>query len=430
MEKKVAIQKTPTAGLVSWAVYDWANSAFVTVIQSFIFSAYFTRQIAANESSGSALWGNTVSFVGILVAVGGPILGAIADQGGRRKPWIAAFTVICTLCTALLWFMKPGTSAILPALLLVGTAILSFEFAGIFYNAMLPDLVPGDWTGRWSGWGWGLGYAGGLSCLALSLLAFVNSEQSWFFLDRGDAAHIRATFLLVAAWFLLFSLPLFLLTPDRKREDTSWRSAVGKGMRQLYDSLLEVRRHAHIVRFLVARMIFADGLATLFVFGGIYAATVFDMTAKDVLLFGITLNVTAGLGAALFAFVDDRIGARATILVSLAGLAISCLFILTVKDRTLFWAASLVLGIFVGPCQASGRSYMARVAPPGLRNQMFGLFAFSGKATAFAGPFLVGWLTTLSGSQRIGMSTTVLFFLGGFLLMLTVADDRKPGRHE
>jgi UMF1 family MFS transporter len=410
--------------MFAWAMYDWANSSFVTVVQTFIFAAYFTRRIAVEETLGSNLWGNAIGIAGLLVALGGPLLGAIADQSGRRKPWIFSFTVLCIICTAMLWYMKPDSSFTVPSLVLVGVAFICFEFAAIFYNAMLPDLVPMERIGRWSGWGWGLGYMGGLTCLVAALLLFVDTENAWFHLDRESGADVRATFLLVAVWYLLFSLPLFLLTPDKEPITVSRLTAVKKGLRQLYHSFREARRYRNIVKFLIARMIFIDGLATIFSFGGIYAATVFGMNDRAVLLFGIGLNVTAGIGAALFAFIDDRVGARKTILLSLCGLMLSSLLILTVSRTVLFWIFSLLLGIFVGPCQASGRSYLARMAPAELRNEMFGLFALSGKATAFLGPLTVGWLTYLSGSQRIGMSAIVFFFIAGFFLMLTVSDDR------
>ncbi|MDR9500340.1 MAG: MFS transporter [Desulfurivibrionaceae bacterium] len=412
-------------GLISWAMYDWANSAFITVIQTFIFAAYFTQRIAVDETTGSNLWGNAIGVAGLLVAFGGPVLGAIADQSGRRKPWLLFFTTLCILCTALLWFMKPDSSFTVPALLLVGAAIICFEFASIFYNAMLPDLSPEDHLGRWSGWGWGLGYAGGLLCLVAALVLFMDGENTWIDLNRETSADVRATFLLVAGWYLFFSLPLFLITPDRKQIAMSRRTALKKGLRQLYQTIREVRRYGNIFRFLIARMIFVDGLATVFAFGGIYAATVFGMDEKDVLLFGIGLNVSAGMGAALFAFIDDRVGARKTILISLGGLVLTSLLILTVSQTLLFWVFSLILGIFVGPCQASSRSYLARMAPAHLRSEMFGLLALSGKATAFMGPVLVGWLTYLSGSQRLGMSVIVFFFISGFFLMLPVADDHR-----
>jgi UMF1 family MFS transporter len=426
-ERSATAASTSTAGLVSWALYDWANSAFATVIETFVFAAYFTRRVAENETLGTVQWGNTLSAAGILVAVGGPVLGAMADQGGRRKPWIGAFTLLCVGATAFLWFVKPSPAYVWLAMPLVALGAIGAEFAGVFYNAMLPSLTGLDRLGRWSGWGWSLGYAGGLVALVVALLAFVREENPWFALDRASAEHVRATFLLVAGWFLLFALPLFLMTPDTRGTGKGLYRAARDGLRQVRDSVRQVRRYGHIIRFLIARMIYIDGLATVFAFGGVYAAGTFNMTEQEVLLFGIALNVTAGLGAALFAWVDDWIGGKATVLASLVGLIVPGILILMVESPVLFWAFGLLLGVFVGPVQAASRSFMARIAPEALLNEMFGLYALSGKATAFLGPLLVGWLTLLSGSQRIGMATIIVFFIVGFLLMLTVPPDRQRG---
>lgn len=416
--------------LWSWALYDWANSAFFTIILTFVFARYFSQGVAENEVAGTEAWGNVVGLSGLLIAVGAPVLGAIADRSGRRKPWLGFFTLLCILGTAMLWFVEPVPEDLMFAAIWVGLAMIGAEFAFVFYNAMLPDLVPAERVGRWSGWGWGLGYAGGVVCLVVALLGLVQGDTSWLGLDRDQAEHVRASFLLVSVWYLVFSLPLFLFTPDTPASGLRLGAAARDGLGQLRDSLRHLRDYGHILRFLVARMLYTDGLATVFAFGGVYAAGTFAMNQTQVMQFGIALNVTAGLGALAFAWVDDRIGGRNTVLLSLSGLGLSALAILLVQDKTWFWIGGMVLGIFVGPVQAASRSYLARVAPAHLRTEMFGLFAFSGKATAFAGPLLVGWVTGLTGSQRWGMSTVLLFFLAGFLLMLTVppAREDRPGR--
>lgn len=417
-----------TPGLLGWALYDWANSSFPTVITTFVFAAYFTRQVAVDAATGSAQWGNALSISGLFVAFGGPILGGIGDQAGRRKPWILAFTLLCVTATGMLWWVRPVPECALMALVLVVVATIASEFAAIFYNAMLPDLAPPDRLGRWSGWAWGLGYAGGLSCLVLSMLAFVRGEGAWIELDRSAAQHVRVTFLLVAGWYIVFSLPLFLVTPDVPSVNKSLGRAVRDGLRQFMDSVRHVRRYAPIVRFLIARMIYIDGLATVFAFGGVFAAGTFEMTEQQVISFGIALNVTAGLGAVSFAWVDDRIGGKRTILFSLAGLMVATTAMLLARSLVLFWVFGLLLGIFVGPVQAASRSLLARMAPPELCNEMFGLYAFSGKATSFLGPLVVGQLTWLFDSQRIGLSALLLFFAVGFLLMLGVpAATGNPG---
>lgn len=416
-------------GRVAWAFYDWANSSFAAIISTFVFPAYFARQVAESETVGTAQWGYTVGLAGLLVALGGPVLGAVADQGGRRKPWLGAFTVLAVLGTASLWWVVPGMQPVWLALLLVGLATVAAEFAVVFYNAMLPSLTVPERLGRWSGWAWGLGYVGGLLCLVLALFGFVQ-DGAWLELPRADAEHVRATFVLVAVWYGLFALPLFLFTPDEPDRHKAFGRAVRDGLGQLTESLHQIRRYAPILRFLVARMVFIDGLATIFAFGGVYAAGTFGMDAQGVLLFGIGLNVTAGIGAAAFAWIDDWLGSRRTILIALIGLIVPGSLMLVVESVTWFWVLGLTLGLFVGPVQAAGRSYLARVAPVELRNQMFGLFAFSGKATAFAGPLLVGAVTGWFESQRAGMSVIIVFLIIGFLLMLTVPEAPKAPRRQ
>lgn len=410
------------AGLFSWALYDWANSAFFAVIQTFVFATYFMQSVAKNDTLGSTQWGNAIGAAGLIIAVGAPFIGAVADQMGRRKPWIACFSLLCILSTAGLWLVEPSHDFVVLALVLVFLGTIGSEFAIIFYNAMLPDLAPREKMGRWSGWAWGLGYAGGLACLVVALFVFVDVENPPFGLDKASAEHVRATFLLVAVWYTLFSIPLFVKTSDRAAIKLTLAKALKDGWKQLKTTIQNVRQYRQIVRFLIARMIFIDALATVFAFGGIYAAGTFEMGEREVLIFGIGLNLTAGIGAALFAWLDDKLGSRRTMLLSLAGLIITTSGILLVSSLSWFWGIGLTLGIFVGPAQAASRTYMGRVAPPELRNEMFGLMALSGKVTAFIGPLLVGWLTYISKSQRIGMSVIVLLFLIGFSVLYSIPD--------
>jgi len=422
-----APRKASLKALLSWAMYDWANSGFAALVQTFVFAAYFTRAVAENETLGTAMWGNMMSIAGLAIGLGGPILGAMADKSGRRKPWLGLFTVLCISATACLWLVEPDPLFVPLALLLAGIGTIGSEYSMIFYNAMLPDLADKKSIGRWSGWGWGLGYAGGLVLLIIALYGFVE-QGAWFGVPRTDALHVRAVMPLTAVWYLLFCLPIFLVTPDTPSTGLSIRQAAGQAFTQLRQSLREVRRYRDIATFLIARMLYNDGLTTMFAFGGIYAAGTFGMEASEVIIFGIGLNVTAGLGAAAFAWLDDWFGPRKTILVSLVGLITFGTLILLVKTVLLFWIFGLGVGIFVGPVQASSRSYLARVAPAEVRGEMFGLFALSGKLTSFLGPLLVGWLTLASGSQRIGMSAIMVLFVLGLAGMLFVPSAVKSNR--
>ena len=406
--------------LWSWALYDWANSAFFTIILTFVFAQYFSVSVIQDEVAGTRAWGNIVGIAGVVIAILAPILGAVADQSGRRKPWLISFTLLCVISSAMLWTVTPDQSQFWTAALWVGLGTLGAEFAFIFYNSMLPDLARPERTGRWSGWAWGLGYVGGIASLVVALYGFIEADGTLFNLDRDAAEHVRATFVLVAVWYLVFALPAFFFIPDRPSTGLSLGAATRAGLAQLKQSIAHVRQYRDIVRFLIARMLYTDGLATIFTFGGVYAAGTFNMSPTEVLQFAIALNVTAGLGALGFAWIDDALGGRNTILLSLVGLGCSAFAILVVDGATAFWIWGMILGIFVGPLQSASRSHLARVAPPHLQTQMFGLFAFSGKATAFAGPLLVGWVTSVTDSQRWGMSTILLFLLIGFVLMLKV----------
>ncbi len=402
---------------VAWCLYDWANSSFPAVILTFVFAAYFVGGVAVTPVQGTGLWAAAITASALAIAVASPVLGAIADRSGARKPWLGAFTILCIGATGCLWWVRPGPDWILLALVLVGVANFAFELAIVFYNAMLPEICPKDLLGRLSGWGWGLGYGGGLVCLLIVLLGFVRAEVPPFGLDPTAWEHVRIAFPIAAAWTALFALPLFLMVPDKTGPGPGAIAAVRLGLGQLAGTFGALRGRPGILRFLVARMIYTDGLNTLFAFGGIYARVTWGLEMDEVILFGIILNLTAGLGAAGFAWVDDWIGARRTILIALVGLTVFGGLILLVQTKLWFWIFGVTLGIFFGPAQAASRSLMARMAPPDMRAEMFGLFAFSGKATAFLGPAILGWVTVATDSQRAGMATVLAFFVVGFMIL-------------
>ncbi|MDN5865520.1 MAG: MFS transporter [Gammaproteobacteria bacterium] len=418
-------------GQFSWALYDWAGSAFSSVIITFVYATYFSQGIAEDPVTGTAEWGWAMSASGIVVALVSPVLGAIADAGGRRKPWLAAFTALSVSGCLLLWYGRPSPEMALAVLVIAALTNVAFEIAGVFYNAMLPEIVSRDYLGRLSGWAWGLGYAGGLACLIITLYAFVQAEHPLFGLDRSQAEDVRISGPLVGLWMAVFSLPLFLFTPDRSSVRLPAVEAVRRGFGQLRDTFADIRRDRSIGRFLLARMIYNDGLNTLFVFGGIYAAGTFNMGMAEVIKFGIVLNVTAGLGALAFGWIDDLLGAKRTILIALVGLLACGTAAVLVESTAGFWVAGSLLGIFVGPAQAASRSLMSRIAPARKRTEMFGLYALSGKVTAFVGPFVLGSVTYWSGSQRLGIATILIFFLVGMALLLPLdeAEQTKQAAH-
>lgn len=407
----------------SWAVYDWANSAFTTLVVTFVYSTYFTKAMAPDEVTGTAWWSRAVAVSALLTAVLAPILGAAADRAGDRKRFLAVATALCVGATTLLAFVPPSmASAGLVALFLFVIADISFETGYVFYNAFLPTIASPERIGRVSGYGWGLGYAGGLVCMGLALVGFVRPEVPWFGLSTTEGFNVRATNLLVAAWFLAFSIPLFLFVPERRVSGV--RVDPRAALRELAQTIRAIRRYSEIVKFLIARLVFNDGLVTVFAFGGIYAAGTFGMSLSEVILFGVALNVTSGLGAVVFGFVDDKIGGKKTILVSLVALSLATVLAVWAPSRLWFWIAGLLIGVFVGPNQSASRSLMGRFVPERHQAEFFGFFAFSGKATSFLGPLLLGAVTQAFDSQRVGVATVIAFFVVGGILLATV-DERR-----
>ena len=414
-----------TLGMAAWCFYDWANSAFPTIIGTFVFATYFTNAVASDPKSGFETWSAAVAISGLAIAVLAPILGSIADQGGRRLPWLAVLTAILAVASACLWFVAPDPAYILLAIVLFVIATTAFEFGQVFYNAMLGDIAPPHMLGRLSGWAWGLGYFGGIAALVICLFAFIQVDVPPFGLDKSAAEHVRAVGPVVGLWIAVFALPVFLILrePPRPRAPSPLQAVRG-GLKTLAKTLRSLPREPNLLTYLVARMIYTDGLNTLFALGGVFAASAMGMETADVILFGIALNVTAGLGAVAFAFVDDRIGAKPVIMISVAGLALFGLPLLFTTDVTTFWVFAMIIGIFMGPTQAASRTLMTKLAPAALRTEYFGLYALSGKATSFVGPIGVAALTAATDSQRIGMSVIVVFLLIGLLLMLRVREPR------
>jgi len=400
----------------AWCSFDWANSAYPTVIATFVFSAYVSQAVAENKEAGTAAWGWATGLSGLAIALLAPLLGAVADHTGRRKPWILGLSAICVLSTAALWFTEPDTAWLIYALVLVAIGNTAFELTLVFYNAMLPAVAPPDRIGRTSGFGWALGYAGGLICLVVALFGLVQADPPPFGLDPEAAEDVRATVLLVALWYAVFAVPFFLVTPDVARRERLG-PALRKGLRDLGRLWSTLKAHRTVLRFLIARMLYTDGMNTLFAFGGIYAAGTFGMSFAEVIQFGIAMNVAAGAGAAAFAWLDDRMGPKWVIVVGLTALIGFGVPILLIDDVVWFWILALSMGLFFGPVQAASRSFMARVAPPEARTEMFGLYALSGKITAFLGPLVLAWAVTLSGSQRVGMATVVVFLVAGLWLL-------------
>lgn len=414
----------PRRAVTAWILYDFADSAFATVVATFVVATYFTQAVATDPVTGAALWAATQSAAGILIALLAVPMGALADRGGWRAPMLGLCIAITALSTIALWWVKPDPAYVPLALILVAAGTVAFEVATVFYNAMLPSLVPPHRIGRLSMLAWAAGYAGGLACLVIALLVLVMPDPAPFGLDKSQSEHIRATAILAGLWVAAFGWPAIFLIPD-PAPTQPWRTAIRDSLAELRTTLRSAIRNPNLRNLLLARMLFMDGLITLFAFGGIYAAGEFNFSAQDVLVFGIGLNITAGLGALACAVIEDRIGAKPTVLISLCALVALAIPLLLVCDPIWFWTLGLALGLFVGPAQAASRSLMAHMAPPDSRAAWFGLFALSGRVTAFLGPATLALATTTFQSQRAGMAVIVLFLAAGALSLIPVRVNRQ-----
>jgi len=418
--------------VASWALYDFANSSFTTVVVTFVYSVFFSKAMTGDEITGSAMWASGVTVSALIVAILSPILGAIADRGGYRKRFLLLFTAIAIVGSVMLFFAKPYSaladagleSQAFAAICWFVVANIGFELGGVFYNAFLPDIAPQDRIGRISGYGWALGYVGGLLCLVIALFGLIQTESPWFGFSTEANENVRATCLLVAAWFAVFSVPIFLFVKeDRTAASPPNASLVRETWRQLVATARELKDYRHVIRLLAARLFYNDGLVTIFAFGGIYAGTEFQFTLDEVIIFGIALNVAAGAGAWMFSFIDDRIGGQKTINWPLIGLIAAVVVAVLAPSRFWLWVGGLAVGVFAGPNQAASRSLLGRFVPPDKENEFFGFFAFSGKATAFLGPFLLGQATLLFHSQRAGVATVLIFLTIGYIVLQLVDEE-------
>jgi len=410
----------------SWCFYDFGNSAFTTLVITFIYSTYFTKAIAENEIDGTYLWSQAIAITAVIVSLLSPILGAIADKGGYRKIFLTLTTYMSIGATALLFF--PIKGQILFALILVVIANVNFELGGVFYNAYLPEIVSRKKIGRISGIGWGAGYLGGLLAMLVAMIGFVSADDPWFGLKIETGEHIRATNILVAVWFFIFTLPAILYLKEKKVESANRIGIVVlNSIQALKKTFQEIKIYKNTVRFLISRLIYNDGLVTIFAFGAIYASGTFGFTFNEIMIFGIVLNIAAGSGAFLMGYIDDVIGGKLTIQISLIGLMIAVLLAVFANSKLLFWVSGIIVGLFAGPNQSASRSLMGRLTPPDKINEFYGFFAFSGKLTSFLGPMLLGIFTKYFSSQRYGVAVVFIFFFIGFLLMRNVNEpDADP----
>jgi UMF1 family MFS transporter len=432
--------------VLAWGLYDWGSSAYNSVITTFVFAPYVVRGVVGDARPGGLTantWLGISGFVaGLLVALIAPITGQRSDTGGHRRRNLGIWSGLVIATMLGLFSVKNDPSYLTVALVLLAAGAVFQEFAGVSYNAMLPQVSTPATVGRVSGFGWSMGYFGGIFLLLICYVGFIAPDVGWFGVTSAGGLNIRVVALFAALWFAVFAVPVLVAVPElppgpRARRVSffgSYRLLVGD-VRRLF------ARDRNAVWFLLASALYRDGLAAVFTFGAILAVSVYGMAQGTVLVFGVVANVVAAVGAVALGVVEDRVGPKRVILVSLVGLLVSCTVLLFAHGTTMFWVFGLLLCLWVGPAQSSSRSFLARVAPPGREGEMFGLYATTGRAASFLAPGLFALFSGLF-SDRVGILGIALVLLAGAVALSrvapptghalepTVARERAPGTVE
>lgn len=456
MPREASVRRAPAQALAGWVLVDWALQPFHTLVVTFLFSPYFATTVVGDPVRGQELWGYAAALAGLGIAIGGPLLGAKADHNERRKPWVALMVAIMACASATLWIARPGadTTTIIVVLAAFMIALAASEFTTVFTNALMPSLVPKSELGRLSGASWSFAFTGGLVALVLVaglLVAPPDTGKTFLGLDpllAFDGASRQGDRLVgpfAALWLLVFIVPFFLFVPDLARRHEETIGQPSSTLVELWETLKSLPAQPGMLWFLIARALYTDGLSAIFVFGGIYGTAVFDWGITERGMFGILL-ITAGIvGAAIGGVLDDRLGSKRVIVGALVLLIIGAIGIVSVTPTHIgfvfpiapkvaggaslssagelaFLAFAGLVAIAAAPNQSASRTLLARLAPPDRLAQYFGLFVFSGKATAFLAPLVIAVATTISGSQRVGIAMILLFLIAGLVCMWPVRE--------
>jgi len=340
----------------NFALYDFANSAFTTIIITFIFATYFAKQIAPNPVLGQSYWGWAIGITGLLVALIGPLIGSFADKKNCTEFFIKLFTIICIILTSFLWFAKPSEKYLLYTLLVVASANFFYELSLIFYNSILKRISNSNNLGKSSGFSFALGYIGGILILIICIKVFIDNEALPFGLSKENSENIRATSIVVALWYLIFSIP-FLFSLKKKIKNKIERSSnnIKKIKNLFWDKGLN-----NLGKFLLARMLYADGLNAIIIMGGIFAVGVFNLEIKDLLVLSVLMNITAFIGAIIGGYANDKFSSKSVIIFSLLGLIFSSAIILFIKTKIFFLIFASINGFFIGPIQSASRVFITK----------------------------------------------------------------------
>lgn len=441
--------------IISWAMWDWGTQPFNTVITTFVFAVYITSASFGNTNQTSQALSLSTTLAGLFVALAAPVLGQTADRSGRTVSVLRVLTWVLALLSASLYFVKPDPSYLWLGLGLLAVGSVISEIAGVNYNSLLDEVAGEANVGRVSGFGWGMGYLGGIVVLLIIYFAFISPEVGLFGVTGENGMDIRVSMLVCGLWTLLFTIPTFLNLRDRPRTVHTpipgieafqgrqsafiwnWLAPVVASYAELGRTVRRLWRVSrHTVYFLFASALFRDGLAGVFAFGAVIAAGTFGFSGGDVVIFGAAANIVAGLSTMAFGLLDDRLGPKKVIMISLIGLVSMGIVIFFLHDRgqTVFWIAGLIMTMFVGPAQSASRSFLARLIPEGRSGEVFGLYATTGRVVSFLSPMLFGLaiglgalVTGEENTQYWGILGIVVVLIAGLIVMIPVKEYHQHG---
>jgi UMF1 family MFS transporter len=442
--------KTPFIQILSWSLWDWGTSAFSVLITTFVFARYIVsdyfidpavvaaynprpgvfvtggyeeRVYNAASAALTAQLGWAFAIGGIVVAILAPIVGQRTDQGGRRRRWLTINTLITIAATFAMFFIEAKPNFFLAGIVLVAVANIFYEMANVNYNAMLLQIANSNNMGKISGFGWGMGYVGGIVVLVVALFGFILSDVHWFGITNADGMNIRAIVLIAGIWSLVFSIPAMTLIPENVAVDPDAGLGIIASYGKVFRKITSLWKNApETFYFLIASAVFRDGLAGVFTFGGILAGKVFGLGDTEVILFAIAGNLVAGFGVFLGGFLDDRYSSKQVIVWSLVGLVVSggLLYINHDGGPSTFWVFGLLLTLFVGPAQAASRTLIGHLAPPNEEGELFGLYATTGRAISFLTPALFAYFITLGGADYWGILGIITVLALGLVFLLPI----------
>ncbi|MCB5279385.1 MAG: MFS transporter [Candidatus Cloacimonetes bacterium] len=395
--------------ILGWMMYDFANSAFTTIIVTVVYSVYFMQQVVGGDPGyAEMLWGRAIGISMTLVAISAPILGAVADYSRSKKKFLFFNCYLTVIFTALLYFVGPGD--ISKGMIFFIIANFGFNSANVFYDAFLPEITGFENMGKVSGFGWALGYLGGLLSLILSLI-----------LIRYD---VRWVFPMIAVHFFIFSLFTFfwLKEVQRPSKRTNYYKVAAK---RVISSIKNLRKFPQLLKFMLSYFIYNDGITTVIVFASIYGITRFGMNTKDMLLYFIIAQFTSILGSALFGWLTDLKGVRLSLSISISIWIVVVVWAYFCSSATEYYFVGLLAGMAIGSSQANSRTMLSMLTPKAREAEFFGFYTLTGRLSSIIGPILYGWIAHKTGDIRNSILSLMFFFMVGFLILQFV--DPKKG---